>query len=389
MKRLVTVMSMLSLLAVTATAGAEITIGVNLSTTGPAASLGIPEKNTISAFAPTTIGGEKVRFIVLDDASDTTAAVQNVKRLISEDHIDLLIGTTITPTSLAIINVVAESKTPMISPASGSAIILPMDAKRRWIFKTPPNDDVYNTATVNHMVKKGVKTVSVIAVDDAYGESNTQAYKILADQKKIKTLQIVKFKRTDTSTTAQALRVMKDNPDAVYIVASGTPAAMPHRELVERGYKGKIYQTGGAANSDFLRVGGKALEGSFISASPILVAEQLPDGYPTKKAAHEFLKAYEPKFGPRSIFACEVWDELKLLEVIIPKALKVAKPGTEKFRAALRDAMEGIRQFRGAFAMYTLSPTDHNGVDQIGMALIRVENGTWKLEDLSSHAFQK
>lgn len=380
MKRLTAVISTVTVFTLAGAAGAEITIGVNFSTTGPAASLGIQNKNAI-AFAPAVIAGEKVRYVILDDASDTTTAVQNVKRLISEQHIDLLIGPSLTPTSLAVLETVAEAKTPMLCPASGSAIISPMDAKRKWVFKTTPNDEIYNAAMVNNMVKKGIKTVAVIAVDDAYGEGNTQVYRKLAEQKGIKTLSVEKFKRSDTSATAQVLHVMKDNPDAVYIVAAGTPAAMPHRALVERGYKGKIYQTGGAANSDFLRVGGKALDGSYISASPILVPEQLPDGYPTKKMALEFVKAYEAKFGPRSTFASVVWDQLKLIEAVVPQALKVAKPGTEKFREALRDALENTRGFRGAFAVYTMSPTDHSGVNQLGMAIMRVENGGWKLED--------
>lgn len=379
MKQFVVGISMFAVMATGATAGADITIGVTLSSTGPAASLGIAEKNAIT-LGPAVIAGQKVRYVVYDDATDTTTAVQNAKRLISEAKADVLIGPTTSPTSKAVTDVVAESKTPMIQLSPGLAVSSD-DPKRRWIFSAPPADDVYAAALIRHMVKKGVKTVSVIAVDDAYGENCTVAYKKLADAKGIKTLTVEKYKRADTSTTAQVLKAMQGNPDAVYIAASGTPGALPHVTLIERGYKGKIYQSGGSANAEFLRVGGKALEGSFMLGSPLLAAEQFPDGYPAKKEALEFVKAYEAKFGPRSFFASLSWNALKIVENAVPKALKVAKPGTEQFRVALRDAIESTKGLKGAGTVFTMSKSDHTGINQLGMCLLKVENGKWKLED--------
>ncbi len=359
---------------------ADITIGVNLSTTGPAASLGIPEKNALS-FAPKTIAGQKVRYVVYDDASDTTNAVQNVKRLVSENRVDLILGPTTTPTSLAVVDVAADAKTPMLAVASASAIASPVDAKRRWVFKVTANDDIYASAMVAHMVKKGVKKVAVIATDDPYGEANTKEYMKIAQKYGIKTLTIEKFKKTDTSVTAQVLKAMGGKPDAVFIVAVGTPAAMPHVALVEHGFRGKIYQTGGAANADFLRVGGKSVEGAFLPASPVLVAEQLPKGYPTKDEALKFVRAYEGKFGPRSTFASHVWDAVKVIEAAVPKALKTARPGTPQFREALRHAIEETKGLKGAGAVFTLSASDHSGVNHLGMSVLRIDKGTWKLED--------
>jgi branched-chain amino acid transport system substrate-binding protein len=380
MKRILSGISMIAVMVMGAAAQADITIGVNLSSTGPAASLGIAEKNAIS-FGPTTIAGQKVRYVIYDDATDTTTAVQNVKRLVSEDKVDALIGPTTSPTSAAVIEAVAASKTPMIQLSPGPASISATDEKRKWIFSAPANTTVYATAMIRHMVKKGVKTVSVIAVDDAYGETSTVAYKTLSEPKGIKTLTVEKYKRTDTSATAQVLKAMQGNPDAIFIASSGTPAALPHVALIERGYKGKIYQSGGAANAEFLKVGGKALEGSFMLAPPVVVGEQLPEGYPTKVEALKFIKAYEGKFGPRSMFASLAWDALKIIETAIPKALKAGQPGTEKFRAALRDAIEGTKGLKGAGSVFTMSPTDHSGVNQLGMSLMKVENGKWKLED--------
>jgi len=380
MKQFIVGISMLAVVAPAVAARADITIGVNLGQTGPAASLGIAERNAIT-LGPSVIAGQKVRYVVYDDATDTTKAVQNVKRLVSEDKVDVLIGPTSSPTSQAVVDVAAEAKTPMIQLSPGPLVIVADDPKRRWIFNAPPSDDVYAAAMVKHMLKKGVKTVAVIAVDDAYGENCTKALKKFAEPKGIKILTIEKYKRTDTSATAQVLHAMQGNPDAAYIASAGTPAALPHVALVERGYKGSIYQSGGAANDAFLKLGGKALEGSFMLAPPVVAAEQFPDGYPGKKEALEFVKLYEPKFGPRSMFAGLAWNALKMVEAAVPKALKVAKPGTEKFRAALRDAIENFKGLHVSGAVITMTPTDHTGIDQLGMSVLRVEGGKWKLED--------
>jgi len=382
MKNIRVWIAFLSIVSMPSVVFGDITVGVNISTTGTLASLGIPNKNALQ-LAPKVIAGQKIHYVVLDDASDTTTAVQNVKRLITSDKIDILLGPSVTPTTLAVIETVAEAKTPLISYGSASVIVAPMDAKRRWVFKTTPNDEIYARSMVNHMVKNHVKTLALIAVDDPYGESWIAVMKETAGAKGITITDVEKFQKRDTSTTSQALKSMKGNPDAILIIAAGTPAVTPHRALVEHGYRGKIYQTGGAANADFLRLGGKSVEGAYLPAPPVIVAEQLPDGYPTKQSALEFLKMYEGKYGPgsRSTFAGHMWDAVKLLEAAIPVALKKAKPGTEQFREALRTALENSKGIRGVSAVYTMTPADHSGIDQLGIAMIRIEKGGWKLDD--------
>lgn len=380
MKQIIVGISMCAVMSTVTPAQADITIGVNVSSTGPAASLGIAEKNAVT-LGPAVIAGHKVRYVVYDDATDTTNALQNVKRLTSEEKVDFLIGPTTSPAGLAVVNAAAEAKTAMLQLAPSPAPIAAGDSKRKWIFYGPPTADTYAASMLKHMVKKGIKTVSVISVDDAYGESCVAAYRKLADQKGIKTLTVEKYKRTDTSATGQVLHALQGNPDAVYIAASGTPGALPHVALIERGYKGKIYQSGGSASAEFLRVGGKALEGSYMMGLPLLAAEQLPDGYPAKKEALEFAKAYEPKFGPRSMFAAQVWNAMKMLEHVVPKALKSGNPGTESFRVALRDEIENIKGLKGAGMVISMSKSDHTGINELGMSVLKVENGKWKLED--------
>jgi branched-chain amino acid transport system substrate-binding protein len=367
-------------LAFSTAASAQIKVGVTVSATGPAASLGIPEKNTI-ALLPKTIDGKTVEYIVLDDASDTTTAVKNARKLISEDKVDLIIGSTVTPNSLAMIDVAAESETPMISMAASSSIVEPVDAKRRWVFKTPQNDSHMATAITGHMADAGIKTVAFVGFSDAYGEGWFREFTKLADLRQIKIVANERFARSDTSVTGQVLKLMGANPDAILIAGSGTPAALPQKTLKERGYKGVIYQTHGVANNDFLRVCGKDCEGTWLPSGPLLVAEQLPDSNPVKKSAMIYKNAYEKAYGAGSVstFGGHAWDAGNLLAAAAPIALKKAQPGTKEFRAALRDALEGTKNLANSHGIVNMSPTDHLGLDQRARVMVQIANGKWKL----------
>lgn len=359
-------------------AQADINIGVTLSATGPAASLGIPEKNTIDLM-PRTIGGQKVNYIVLDDASDTTAAVANARRLITESKVDAIIGSSTTPNSLAMIDVVSENQTPTISLAASSRVVEPMDAKRRWMFKTPQNDIMMALAIAQHMADKGIKTVGFIGFADAYGEGWAAEFGKAAGIKGITVAASERYNRTDASVTGQVLKLLGANPQAVLIAGSGTPAALPQRTLKERGYKGAIYQTHGVANNDFLRVVGADGEGTLLPAGPVLVASQLPATNPSRKAALDYVAAYETKFGKGTVstFGAHAWDAGLVLQAAIPAALKKAQPGTPAFRAALRDALEATKEVSGAHGVFNMSANDHNGLDQRARVMVKISKGTW------------
>ncbi|MBS81982.1 ABC transporter substrate-binding protein [Variovorax sp. Varisp41] len=370
-----------ALCATALSAWADVNVGVTISATGPAASLGIPEKNTISLM-PKTIGGQKINYIVLDDASDTTAAVNNTRKLIAENKVDVILGSTTTPASLAMIDVAAEAQTPMISVAASARIIEPMDAKKKWVFKTPQNDIMMSLAIAEHMAANGVKSVAFIGFSDAYGEGWSQEFAKAAELKKIKVVANERYARTDTSVTGQALKIMAAKPDAVLVAGSGTPAALPQKTLKERGYTGKMYQTHGVANADFLRVGGKDVEGTFLPAGPVLVAEQLPAANPVKKSALAYVAAYEAAYGKGSVstFGAHAWDAGLLMSSAVPVALKKAQPGTPEFRAALRDALEQTKDVAGAHGVFTMSATDHLGLDQRARVMVKIENGAWKYQ---------
>jgi branched-chain amino acid transport system substrate-binding protein len=372
----------LALVCSASAAVAQVKIGVTLSTTGPAASLGIPEKNTI-ALLPQEMGGKSVQYIVLDDASDTSKAVQNTHKLIDEDHVDAIIGSTVTPNSLAMLDVISEGKTPMISLAASAAIIAPMDAKREWAFKTPQNDSLMADAIAGYMEKQGVKTVGFIGFADAYGENWYSVFSAAAAAHHLKLVANERFNRTDASVTGQVLKTIAANPDAVLIAGSGTPAALPAKTLKERGYKGKIYQTHGVANNDFLRVCGKDCEGELLPAGPILVADQLPDSNPVKQSSEAYKNAYEKAYGVGSVatFGGHAWDAGQMLQRAIPEALKKGQPGTPAFREALRDALANIKELPLAHGIMNTTATDHNGLDKRARVIVEIVDGKWKLQD--------
>jgi branched-chain amino acid transport system substrate-binding protein len=366
----------LALVLATGSAWADVTIGVIVSATGPAASLGIPEKQTF-ALLPATLGGEKVKYIVLDDATDPSMAVKNARKLTAEDKVDAIIGATATPTSAAILEVAFESKTPQIAMAPTA----PAPDKAPWLFITPQNFNQMAIAIAAHMASSNIKTIGFIGYADAYGELWLKAMQEAAAAKGITVSAVERYQRNDTSVAGQALKLIAAKPDAILIAGSGTPAVLPQATLIERGYKGKFYQTHGIANRDFLRVGGKNVEGTIFPVGPMLLAEQLPDSHPSKQPSLEYTKLYEAAHGAhsRSTFGGHGWDAYLLLNRAVPEALKKAKPGSPEFRAALRDALENVKELPGVHGVFNMSAKDHNGFDSRAAIMATVENGDWKL----------
>jgi branched-chain amino acid transport system substrate-binding protein len=361
-------------------AEAQIKVGIIVAATGPAASLGIPQKNT-ATLLPKEMAGQKVEYTVLDDASDATTAVRDIKKLIDEEHVDVVIGPSTTPNAIAMTDSAAESETPVISMAAAAALITPMDAKKRWIFKTPQNDALMAGAVVDHMAEHKVGTIAIIALSDSYGQNWIAEVQKLIGAKNIRLVATESYQPTDTSVTGQVLRVVGAKPDAILIASRGTPAVLPAKALKERGYTGPIYQTHGVANNDFLRLGGKDVDGSIVPVGPVLVASQLPDSDASKKLALEYVRIYEAAYGPGSVatFGAHLWDAGLLLQAALPAALAKAKPGTKEFRIALRDSLENVKNLTITQGVMNMTATDHSGLDQRSRVMVVVDDGKWKL----------
>ena len=376
--RMTKVAVLLSLLAVgySQAAQADINVGVSLSSTGPGASLGIPEKN-VFALLPNKIAGETVNYIVLDDATDPSAATKNARKLVSEDKVDVLVGSSTTPAAVAIAEVAVESKTPQVAV---SPVSLPPE-KSAWVFRTPQRNSLMASALVEHMKAAGVKSVGFIGFADAYGEDWLSSVTPLLAAAGIKLAAVERYARTDTSVSGQVLKLVSARPDAVLIVGSGSPAALPQTALVERGFKGQIYQTHAAANQAFLGVAGKSAEGAIIPVGPVVVNKQIGETNPAKKVGADLVARYEEKYGAGSFssFAGHAYDAFLLIQAAAPVALKKARPGTPEFRKALRDAIEGAREVVATHGVYTMSANDHFGLDERARVLVRIEGGQYKL----------
>lgn len=360
-----------------AAAHADVNIGVTLSLTGPASGLGIPVGNQFKLW-PKEIAGEKVNLIILDDASDPGKGVGNARRFVTEDKVDMILGGSITTVSAAVAPVALEAKTTQISIAP---VGVPPD-QERWLFRLPQGFAVMAFPIIEHMKKAGVKTVGFLGYTDAYGEGWLKEFTAQAEKAGIKVIAAERFARSDTSATPQALKLVSANPDAVLVVASGSGAAMPHRAVIERGYKGKVYQTHAAATPDLVRIGGKDVEGAIVVSGPAVVAGQLPDSHPSKAVAVDFVTKYEAAYGKGTVsqFAGHAYDARIMLEKILPVALKQAKPGTPEFRAALRDAVEGMGRTVFSHGVMNWTATDHWGYTNETGVLLKVVGGQFVVE---------
>ena len=359
----------------TTTAQAEIVIGASFTQTGPASALGIAPRNTMQLF-PSEIAGEKVRVVVLDDATDPATAGKNARRLVEEDKVDIIIGSTSTPTSLAIAEVAAASRTVQLA-ASPMEVA---EGKDAWSFRLPQSVGLMAEGTIEHMKKLGIKSFGFLGYGDSYGENWLRDLTRHAQAAGIPLLATERFARTDSSVTAQALKVVSARPDAVLVVASGSGALMPQKALLERGYTGRIYQTFSAIAPDLIRMGGKDVEGTLGLSGPGGLPDQLPDGHPSKAVAQDFVKLYESRFGAGSYnqFAANVWCAKLLLDKAIPLAVKKARPGTPEFRAALRDALETMGETAVPQGVLRYSPKDHYGYDARARFVLQVQGGAWQ-----------
>lgn len=355
---------------------ADVTIGISLSATGPGASLGIPEKN-VFALLPTQIGGEKVNFIVLDDATDPTMATKNARKLVTEDKVDVLVGSSTTPATAAIAEVANESATPQVTI---SPVSLPAE-RNKWVFRTPQQNSVMAAAVIGHMKQSGIKTLGFIGFSDAYGEDWLTAVTAQAQAAGIKLVATERYARSDTSVSGQVLKLVSARPDAVLVVGSGSPAALPQTTLVERGYKGQVYQTHAVASQAFLKVAGKAADGVIIPVGPVVVVDQIADSHPSKTMGKSLVTKYEEKYGAGtfSSFAGHAFDAWRLIEQAVPVALKSAKPGTPEFRAALRDALEGNKEVVASHGVFNMNANDHFGLDERSHVLVKIDSGNYKL----------
>ncbi|GLH80442.1 branched-chain amino acid ABC transporter substrate-binding protein [Bradyrhizobium sp. SSBR45G] len=352
----------------------EITIGITTTTTGPGAALGIPERNALE-FVPKEIGGVPLKVIVLDDGGDPTTATTNARRFVTESKADIIMGSALTPPTIAVSNVASEAGIPHFGLAP-----FPVTPERaKWSVVMPQPVPIMGKVLYEHMKAHNIKTVGYIGYSDSYGDLWFNDLKNQGVPMGITIADEERFARPDTSVTGQVLKLVAANPDAILVGASGTAAALPQTELRERGYTGLIYQTHGAASMDFIRIAGKAAEGVIMASGPVMSPETQADDALTKKPGLELNKAYEGKYGPnsRSQFAGHSFDAFEILKRIIPVALKTAKPGTPEFREAIRQALLTEKDLAASQGVYNFTEKDRSGLDDRARIILTVKDGKY------------
>lgn len=358
---------------------AQVKIGVIVSSTGPAAFVGIPQKNAV-ALLPAKVGNLSIEYLTFDDGSDPTQSVQLTKKLLSESKIDALIGPSGSPNAMGVLQFMAEAQTPLLAPVGTSAIVQPMDEKKRWAFKTHPNDDVISSSLVAAMTKRNVKTIGFVGRNDPYGENWYKTFAPMAQKAGIQIVANERYNRQDTSVTGQVIKLMAAKPDAILVAGVAADAALPHMQLIDSGYKGTIYHTHGSASNDFIKLGGKKMEGTLVVGPLLVVPDEIPDSFATKKVTLAFVTGYEKAVGSRPpIFGAGTYDAGLLLARAIPEAAKKGQPGTQEFRSALRDAIEGTKEMLAAQGVITMTAQDHSGYDHRGTVLMTIKDGKFSL----------
>lgn len=369
-----------SLIAIASLAHAQVKVGVIVSATGPAAALGQPQQRLAQTFPP-TIGGQPATYIILDDATDANQAARAARRLTSEDKVDVILGPSGNLTAFPVLEIAAETKTPMITMAPASGLTYPVDEKRSWAFKSVMDENIVAEATVAMMKRAGVKTMGIIASSEAYGESWVAVLPSFAAQSNVKIVATERYGLADVTATGQTIRLLSAKPDAILIVGISTTAAMPHKALRERGYTGPIYQTYGSLNNEFLKVGGRDVEGALMLATnKFLILNELPAQDPVKQRMSELVKAFESKYGTGTAvpYIMTLSDSRTIASAAIEKAIKSGtKPGTPEFRSALRDQIEATTNLQLTQSQITFSPTNHTNIDKASVATFVVKNGKW------------
>ncbi|WP_431273699.1 ABC transporter substrate-binding protein [Variovorax ureilyticus] len=363
--------------AATQALAADLKVGFISSLSGPVSALGIPyEKGIRAAIAEhPALAGHKVELIVLDDASDPTTAGRNARKLVTEDKVDVLIGTSGVPGAMAIAAVARELNTPLISP---TPVTIP-GPEGAWTVTVSQPFPLMVSAVVDKMKQSGVKTVAFIGFSDALGDLAYDSLVKSADAAGIKVVANERYARSDSSVAGQVLKIISARPDAVFAGNSGTPGALPYLALADRGYKGKIYGTHGLINADFVRVGGASIEGLEVPSGPVLVADQLPDSNPIKKVSMNFREAYKKANGalPNDAFSSYTYDAYLLLADAASRVK--GEPGTPQYRTALRDAIVSTKELVGTHGIYNFKPDDRYGSDKRAVVIVKSEKGQWKL----------
>ena len=384
-RRLIVLLFITTLLGFTS--AQTIRIGAVASATGPASALGEPEANTLKLLqdeynAAGGINGVPVEIIFLDSATDSAQALTSVTRLIEENDVHAIICCTTSGNSMAILDTVQGAEVPMISMASIAPIIEPVE-ERYWVFKTPQIARVVLEAVIADIVAEGGERVSFIAQEGAFGEEGASRFAEFAPVAGLEIVASEAYNRSDTNFTAQILKAVSSQPDAVIVWGTVRDSALVIQGLRERGYEGQIYASHGVGNPSFIENGGDAVQGVRIPIGPMVVVGELADDHPVKQVASDYINWYEAAYGEgtASTFGAHAWDAVKLLEKALAELIDEGADlsDTAAARAAIRDKLESMGPMIGVHGTFDYTAEDHMGLDDSGVVLTEVQGNGFVL----------
>lgn len=360
----------------TAKSSEPISIGAVLDISGPASSLGIPERDTLLMLADQLnakggINGRPVKLTILDNKSDETESVLAVKKLIDQEKVSAIIGCSASGTSLAMVDTVTKESVPMISLAASSKIVEPA-SDRKWVFKTAQSDKTVTGKIIKYAKSKGIERIALLYMNNAYGDGGRQELTKAAEANGVKIVFQDKFEATDKEMSAQLTKIKGTDAQAVVVWAIPPSASIVTRNYKEIGLNIPMIHSHGIANQSFLDLAGDKANGIILPVGKLIVAGQLPDTDPQKQTLVTYAKDYAAKYNtPPSAFGGHGADGFNLLVQAIKEA------GTD--RGKIRDALEKIKNFTGISGVFNMSEQDHNGLDESSMVMVEVKDGKWTL----------
>jgi branched-chain amino acid transport system substrate-binding protein len=353
-------------------------VGGIFSISGPASYLGEPERNSMEMVAEAInakggINGHPLKLVIYDDEGDVTKARLHATKLVQEKNCLAIIGPSITPSSMTVLQVTEKAKMPLISCAAAAGITSP--AKDRvWTFKTAQTDQMAVARIYQYCQKHGITKVAILTVSSAFGVAGKEQLLAQASKNGIEVVGQEVFADKDTDMTPQLTKIRSLPAQAVICWGVGPAPALVAKNMKQLGITLPLIQSHGAASKKFIELAGDAADGIILPAGKLVIWQQLPDTDPQKAVCKEYAEKYHAKFkAPESSFGGYAYDAIRMLNQALAKA------GNN--RDKIRSELEGLKNFVGISGIFNMSPEDHNGLTPAAFVMVKIHNGDFQLVD--------
>ena len=366
----------LVLTACTVFAAEPIKIGTVLSLTGPAGYLGDPELKTLQMMVEDInkkggVLGRQLELVHYDDGSDASKANGFGKRLIDDDKVDIIVGGTTTGATMSMVPLVEKAGMPFISLAGAVVIVEPV---KKFVFKTPHTDRRAAEKVFDDMKKRGISKVALLSETSGFGQSGRKETEGVAGKYGITLVANETYGPKDTEMGPQFTKI-RNTPgvQAVFVFGLGQGPALATKGYKQLGITLPLYHAHGVASDEFIKLAGPAAEGVRLPTSALLAPDKLAANDPQRPVVQTYTKAFIAKWKTDvSAFGGYAYDGLGL-------ALDAIKRAGSTDKAKVRDAIESTKGFVGTGGIFTMSATDHMGLDLSAFRMFEIKNGEWQL----------